>query len=70
MPQEFPESTALNVPGFDNTGLAFLTNFQIMTLTGWSFVMFRTIDNTSPFSGIYFISLVLIGAYCLVSRAH
>ena len=37
-----------------------------MTLTGWSFIMFRTIDNSSPFAGIYFYLLVLVAAYFLV----
>lgn len=67
--QVTPESTSVNCPGFDNVGLAFLTNFQLMTLTGWSFIMFRTIDNTSPFAGIYFIAIVMIGAYLLVSQS-
>lgn len=60
-------NTAVNTPGFDNVGLAFLTNWQIMTLTGWNFIMYRTIDNTSPFAGIYFYLLVFASAYCLVS---
>jgi len=60
-------TTAVNVPGFANVGLAFLTNFQIMTLTGWSYIMFRTIDNTSPFAGIYFITLLVLSAYCLIN---
>ena len=59
-------STAVNTPGFDNVGLAFMTNWQIMTLTGWNFIMFRTIDNSSPFAGIYFYLLVFVSAYCLV----
>ncbi|GAX78390.1 hypothetical protein CEUSTIGMA_g5832.t1 [Chlamydomonas eustigma] len=62
-----PESTAVNTAGFDNAGLAFITNWQIMTLTGWSFIMFRTIDNSSPFAGIYTYLLVLVSAYFLVN---
>lgn len=37
-----------------------------MTLTGWSFIMFRTIDNSSPFAGVYFYTLVLVAAYFMV----
>ena len=59
-------STAVNAASFSNTGNAFITNWQIVTLSGWNFIMFRTIDNSSPFAGIYFISLVIIGAYCVV----
>ncbi|GAX77245.1 hypothetical protein CEUSTIGMA_g4691.t1 [Chlamydomonas eustigma] len=61
------ESTAVNAAGFHNAGLAFITNWQIMTLTGWTFNMFRTIDNSSPFAGIYSYLLVLVSSYFLVN---
>ena len=31
--------------------------------------MFRVIDNSSPFAGIYFYMLVLVASYSLVRRA-
>ncbi len=66
-PQETSYSTAVSAAGFDNTGLAIMTNWQVFTLSGWYFIMFRTIDNTSPFAGIYFLLLLVLGAYCVVS---
>ena len=39
--QVTPNNTAYNTPGFDNVGLAFLTNWQIMTVSGWTVIMSR-----------------------------
>lgn len=39
--QEFKEGTNVNVAGFDNVGFSFLTVFQCMTLSGWTYVMYR-----------------------------
>ncbi|KXZ54857.1 hypothetical protein GPECTOR_4g929 [Gonium pectorale] len=60
-------SNAVNIAGFDNVGLAMLTVFQSITLTGWSFALYRTTDNTNPSATIYYILLVSIGAYVLVN---
>ncbi|KXZ54859.1 hypothetical protein GPECTOR_4g931 [Gonium pectorale] len=60
-------SNAVNIAGFDNVGLAMLTVFQSITLTGWSFTFYRTIDNINPSAAIYYIVLVSIGAYVLVN---
>lgn len=45
-----------------------LTVFQCITLTGWSFALYRTTDNTNPTASIYYVLLIAIGAYVLVSR--
>ncbi|GIL55077.1 hypothetical protein Vafri_10594, partial [Volvox africanus] len=60
-------SDALNIAGFSNTGLSLLSVFQVITLTGWSFAMYRTVDNTNPAAAIYYVLLVSIGAYVLVN---
>jgi hypothetical protein len=59
-------STAVNTAGFENLGKAMLTEFQCLTLTGWGYVMSRTMDNTSPISFLFFFTLVLIGGYFVV----
>ena len=40
-----------------------------LQVSGWTFIMFRVIDNSSPFAGIYFYMLVLVASYSLVRRA-
>jgi hypothetical protein len=39
--QEFASALNVNVAGFDNVAAAFLTVFQCMTLSGWSYIMYR-----------------------------
>jgi hypothetical protein len=39
--QILEDGTNVNVPGFDNVALAFLTVFQCMTLSGWCYIMYR-----------------------------
>jgi hypothetical protein len=55
--------------GFDNTLSSMLTVFQCMTLSSWSYIMYRVMDATSPLSAFYFVVLVLLGAYFVV-RPH
>jgi hypothetical protein len=52
------EPTARNNASFDNTALGMLTVFQAMTLSGWSFIMYRAMDATSPVAVAYFVLLV------------
>lgn len=59
--------TNLDVAGFDNVGTSLLTVFQCTTLGGWSYVLYRVQDNTSAFSIIYFVFLILFGAFFVVS---
>jgi hypothetical protein len=35
-----------------------LTVFQAMSLSGWSFIMYRAMDATSPAAVAYFVLLV------------
>lgn len=61
------DSDAVNIAGFGHVGLGLLTVFQCITLTGWVYGMYRTTDNTSPAAVIFYVLLVAIGAYILVS---
>ncbi|GMH39581.1 hypothetical protein BSKO_07479 [Bryopsis sp. KO-2023] len=61
--QRFDKGTNIDVAGFDNIGTSMLTIFQCTTLGGWSYVMYRVMDNTSTFSVIFFLFLILFGAY-------
>lgn len=53
--------------GFDNLGTSTLSVFQVITLGGWSFMMYRVVDNTSWAFSLWFVVLVLFGAYFAVN---
>lgn len=53
---------------FDNAGLAFYTVFAIITLEGWTDIMYALNDSLgSAGNWFYFVTLVLIGGYFIVS---
>lgn len=65
--QVLESSTAFNVAGWDHFGRGFLTIYQCMTLTGWSYVMYRSMDSTSPFASIpFYTTFVLLSAFVVV----
>jgi hypothetical protein len=41
--------------------------FQSMTLSNWSFTMYRTMDYLSPAVVIYWLAMIIFGAYFVVS---
>lgn len=47
--------------------MSMLSVFQAMTLTNWSFTMYRTMDYLSPAVVIYWLVMVVFGAYFVVS---
>lgn len=51
----FQDSTATNVAGWDNIGTSLLTLIQLLTLTGWDFIMYRSMDAASPFAVIFYM---------------
>lgn len=65
-PQVTANSTAIFTAGFDNVGTSMLTDFQCLTLTSWAYIMYRTVAATSPFAIMYFVTLVIFGAYFVV----
>lgn len=49
--------------GFDHIFQAFFTVFQVITLEGWSQIMYDLWDASSPASWVYFISLVFLVSF-------
>ncbi|KAJ9444288.1 Voltage-dependent calcium channel type D subunit alpha-1 [Diplonema papillatum] len=54
---------------FDNIGSALLTLFTALTLEGWTDLMYDVSDASSPYASIYFLLIVLAGAFFVVNLA-
>ena len=52
---------------FDNTAVSFLTIFVAISLEGWSSVMFSIMETSGYAACVYFIILVVIGAYFVIN---
>ena len=53
-----------DITNFNNVLSASLTIFQIITLEGWSQLMYNYQDSVSPFtSTFYFVLLIILGAF-------
>ena len=53
---------------FDNLGMAVFTIFQVITLEGWTNVMYNLQDNSSPWVAfIYFFLLVVFGSFFILN---
>ena len=53
---------------FDNLAWALLTIFQMITLEGWTIVMYNLMDSNIWWMGVIFcVSLVIIGAFLLLN---
>ncbi|XP_031551384.1 voltage-dependent T-type calcium channel subunit alpha-1G-like isoform X2 [Actinia tenebrosa] len=52
---------------FDNIAIAWIAIFQVITLEGWSELMYLVQDSHSLWNWIYFIILVVIGSFFLVN---
>jgi hypothetical protein len=55
------------VTNFDNVLYAFLTVFQCVTLEGWSDIMMMVWKAYTPISFVYFLLIVLCGAFFLLN---
>lgn len=64
--QLYEYNTATQIAGFENVGMAMLSVFQAMTLTNWSFAMYRTMDFLSPAVVLYWFVMIIFGAYFVV----
>ena len=54
--------------GFDNLGWAMLTIFQMITLEGWTIVMYNLMDSNIKWMAVIFcVSLVIIGSFFLLN---
>lgn len=56
-----------NVVNFDTIFYSLIMVFQIMTLQAWSSVMFAVAKVFSPWSELYFISIVIFGSFFLIN---
>ena len=54
---------------FDNVLSAWLTIFQCISLEGWTQVMYNVADAVSPWGWIYFVLMVILGAFFAVNLA-
>ena len=57
------------ITSFDNILWAWLTIFQIITLEGWTPIMYNVMDATTCWSMFYFIVLIGLGAFFLINLA-
>ena len=58
------------VTGFDNIFQSWLTVLQCISLEGWSDVMYYTFETLSYATFIYFVLLVVFGAYFLINLVN
>eukprot|EP00794_Sanderia_malayensis_P008910 gene8910-9862_t len=52
---------------FDNIAMAWIFIFQVVTVEGWSELMYLIQDSSSFYSWIYFVVLITIGSFFLVN---
>eukprot|EP00937_MAST-01D_sp_MAST-1D-sp2_P005061 g5061.t1 len=57
----------MGITNFDNIGSSLLTIFQVMTLEGWTPIMYAVRDSAGSISDAYFILVVLIGSLFVVN---
>eukprot|EP00736_Rhodelphis_marinus_P006678 Rmarinus@m.195 len=55
------------VTNYDTIGWALLTNFQAVTLEGWTDIMYFLQDGLTPYVWVYFISLILLGSMFVIN---
>jgi hypothetical protein len=52
---------------FDNFGVALLSIFRLLTLEGWSGVMYNYMDADGIFAAFYFPIIIIIGSFFLLN---
>jgi len=52
---------------FDHFGFAVLTMFTVITFEGWDRIMYSIIDSEYSLSSLYFVSMIIIFSYFLIS---
>ncbi len=52
---------------FDNIGVAILSIFRVMTLEGWTTVMYNYLDVSGIIAAIFFPLLVITGSFFLLN---
>ena len=65
---EFQGLIDYGLSNFDNLGNAMLTIFTMITLEGWTKIMYNLMDSSNPYAAIAFcVSLVIVGAFFLLN---
>ena len=54
---------------FDNIGIALLTLFTAVTMEGWSDTMYFVMDGASAWACLYFVVVILVGAFFISNLA-
>jgi hypothetical protein len=52
---------------FDNIGTSVMSVFRVITLEGWTNVMYNYLDASGNLAGIYFPIVVVIGSFFLLN---
>ena len=60
-------SSKLPRTNFDGFLASLLSVFQVLTQTGWQFIMYNVVTTTGPWSSLYFYSLLFFGNYVLLN---
>lgn len=61
------EHLVANAAGFDNIFVSMLTVFQCITVAGWSYVMYRSMDGTNQAAVVYYLLVVMFGAFFMMN---
>ncbi|XP_042350709.1 voltage-dependent T-type calcium channel subunit alpha-1H-like [Plectropomus leopardus] len=57
----------MGVINFDNIAYAWITTFQVVTLEGWSEIMFLVMDAHSSWSFVFFIFVTIMGSFVMMN---
>jgi hypothetical protein len=57
----------MDITSFDNFKDSAIMVWQVITLEGWTLVMYKIEQTSNSFTNVYFIIIVLIGAFFLVN---
>ena len=55
---------------FDTFGMSFITNFVVITGDGWNEVMYSTMHACGGISAVYFVLILVIARYAILSDVH
>ena len=61
------EEINYGISNFDNIGYAILTIFQMITMEGWSKIMYINMDAQGDWVCLYFLALILVGSFFLLN---
>lgn len=62
-----PQSVDFGLTNFNHIGNAILVIFQVVTLEGWSNIMYHTMDSAGWFTCFFFLLLVVVGSFFMMN---